>query len=118
VGTVGIGTGGCTIIFSIIDVLFIRPLPHPEADRVFLIQNSAWENRHPPSVVDHQAIADLQTTFEAMATFNFNTFTFQTPDEASQFPKSELRRSTANGSDAIPSKQAAVIESLWTSSPV
>jgi len=82
VGTVGIGIGGCTIIFSIIDVLFIRPLPYPDADRIVRIQNSAPGNEYPLSVVDFQAIAEQQTTFEAVAALTGNTFTLQTPEEA------------------------------------
>jgi predicted permease len=82
VGTVGVGIGGCTIIFSIIDVLFIRPLPYPEADRIVFIQNSSPGNQYPLSVVDFQAIAENQTTFEAVAAYDFNVFTLLTPESA------------------------------------
>jgi predicted permease len=52
IGTLGIGIGGATAIFSVIDPLLLRPLPYPEAGRLAEIYTihpggNAYEGVHP-----------------------------------------------------------------------
>jgi len=65
--TVGIGIGGCTTIFAMVDALYLRPLPYPDADRLEWIYTDAPPNRFPFSVVDFQALAAQQTAFTRVA---------------------------------------------------
>ncbi len=65
--TVGIGIGGCTTIFAMVDALYLRPLPYPDADRLAWIYTDAPPNRFPFSVVDFQALEEQQTTFARVA---------------------------------------------------
>jgi predicted permease len=65
--TVGIGIGGCATIFSLVDALYLRPLPYPDAERLARIYTDAPPNRFNFSVVDFQALEAQQTTFERVA---------------------------------------------------
>ncbi len=65
--TVGIGIGGCTTIFALVDALYLRPLPYPDADRLAWIYTDAPPNRFPLSVVDFQALEAQQTAFTRVA---------------------------------------------------
>jgi predicted permease len=80
--TIGVGIGGCTAIFAVVDALFLRPLPYPDADRLAWIYTDSPPNRWPFSVVDLQALQEQQTSFEAVAAYARNTRTFITPDGA------------------------------------
>jgi predicted permease len=80
--TVGVGIGGCTAIFAVVDALFLRPLPYPDADRLVWIYTDSPPNQWPFSVVDFQALQEQQTSFEAVGAYNRNTRTYVTPDGA------------------------------------
>ncbi|MEZ4423504.1 MAG: ADOP family duplicated permease [Gemmatimonadota bacterium] len=69
VATVGLGIAGCTAIFSLIDALYLRPLPYPDADRVMALFTDAPPNRFPFSVVDLQALEAGQTSFAAVGAY-------------------------------------------------
>jgi putative ABC transport system permease protein len=65
--TVGIGIGGCTTIFALVDALYLRPLPYPDAHRLAWIFTDAPPNRFPFSVVDFQALETQQAAFAHVA---------------------------------------------------
>jgi putative ABC transport system permease protein len=80
--TVGVGIGGCTAIFAVVDALFLRPLPYPDAERLVWIYTDSPPNQWPFSVVDFQALQEQQTSFEAVAAYDRNTRTFVTAEGA------------------------------------
>ncbi len=77
--TLGLGIGLVTTQFSLIDGLLLRPLPFPNADRLFHVARvrpdggaEAWQ---PISQAEFQALRAQQTTFSELAGFrdaNFN----------------------------------------------
>ena len=38
---IGLGVGSVTTIFTLVDHVLLRPLPYPEADRLFLVENGS-----------------------------------------------------------------------------
>jgi len=80
--TVGVGIGGCTAIFAVVDALFLQPLPYPDAERLTLIQTESMPHRWPFSVVDYQALSEQQTSFEAVAAYDRSTSTLTTAERA------------------------------------
>ena len=80
VGTVGIGIGGCTAIFAIADVLFIRALPYPDADRLSFVYTDSPPNMWPFSVADFLALDEQQTSFEHVAAYTVRTRTLTRDD--------------------------------------
>ena len=67
--TVGVGIGGCTAIFAVADILFLRPLPYSDSDRLVWIYTDNPPYRFNFSVVDFQALQQQQTTFDRVAAF-------------------------------------------------
>lgn len=86
VATVGIGIGGCTAIFAVIDVLFLRPLPYPDADRLQWVFNDAPQFEHPFSVADFNALQEGQTSFDGVAGYTYQELTFTSPERAVRIP--------------------------------
>jgi putative ABC transport system permease protein len=80
--TIGLGIGGCTAIFAVVDALLIRPLPYPDADRLVWIHTDAPPNQWPFSVADYQALVEQQTTFEKVAAYRRGVVTFTSADVA------------------------------------
>ena len=78
--TVGLGLGGCTAIFAVADVLFFRPLPYPDADRLVWIHTESPPNRFNFSVVDFQALEAQQTRFSRVAAVQALSGTFVDED--------------------------------------
>lgn len=65
--TVGLGIGGCATIFSMVDALYLQPVPYPDASRLAWIYTDAAPNRFPFSVVDFRALQEGQTSFGRVA---------------------------------------------------
>jgi putative ABC transport system permease protein len=62
----GLGLGASTAVFSVVDTVLLSELPYPAADRLVRIyQQNSPTNRWTLSVVDIQAIAEQQKSFEA-----------------------------------------------------
>lgn len=78
--TVGLGIGGCTVVFSLVDAYYLRPLPYPEAERLLWIHTDAPPNRFPFSVADFQALQEQQTSFTAVGAYGGNRRTLRTAD--------------------------------------
>lgn len=73
--TVGLGLGGCATMYAIVDVLYLRPLPYAEAERLAWIHTDHAGNHFPLSVADFQALAAQQTTFDDMAAYRISNGT-------------------------------------------
>ncbi len=67
IATVGVGLGATTAIFAVVHAVLIRPLPYPDANRLFEVHTSSPPYEWPLSVVDYQAIEEQQTRFAAVA---------------------------------------------------
>lgn len=87
--TVGLGIAGCTTIFSLVDALYLRPLPYPDVDRLVAIHTDAPPNRFPFSVADFQALEEQQTSFDAVAAYGRNRRTLLTEGTAELIPTLE-----------------------------
>ena len=80
--TVGVGIGGCTAIFAVVDALFVRPLPYPDADRLAWIYTDSPPNRWPFSVADYQTLVEGQTSFGQVAAYSRGVATVTSADMA------------------------------------
>ncbi len=80
--TVGIGIGGCATIFAVVDVLFLKGLPYPDADRLVWIHSASPTSQWALSAVDVQALDAQQTSFEALGTYTRSASTLVTDDGA------------------------------------
>jgi predicted permease len=74
--TVGLGIGATTVMFSAIDVAFLRPLPYADADRLVWIYTDAPPFQWRFSAADYLALQAQQTQFERVAGFTGRTMTF------------------------------------------
>ena len=84
--TVGLGIGGCTAVFAVVDALFLEPLPYPEPDRLVRLMTESTSNRYTLSDVDFLAIRDQQTVFESLGSYRRGTRTFTAPKIAERVP--------------------------------
>ena len=84
--TVGLGIGGCTAIFAVVDALLLRPLPYPNADRLEWVFTDSPPNEWPLSVVDFQALEAQQTSFEAVAAYAVGDQTFTDGEVVESIP--------------------------------
>jgi predicted permease len=78
--TVGVGIAGCTALFAVADVLFLRPLPYAGAERLTWIYTHSPPYRFNFSVADFQALEEQQTSFERVAAFQTLSRTFVAGD--------------------------------------
>ena len=84
--TVGLGIGGCTAIFAVVDALLLKPLPYPDSDRLARIFTESPPNWYTLSDVDFMAIRDQQTAFEGVGAYRRGTRTFTAPGIAERIP--------------------------------
>jgi putative ABC transport system permease protein len=79
IGTLAIGIGANTAIFSVASGVLLRPLPYPAADRLAMVwmDNTRLKLREDwhsfPDFLDYR---DRNTTFESLAIFNITSRTF------------------------------------------
>ena len=88
--TVGVGIGGCTAIFAVVDALFLKALPYEDPDRLVWVYTDAPPNWWPFSVVDFEALRDQQTRFDAVAAFRSTSFTFIGEQVAERIPAASV----------------------------
>jgi len=74
--TVGLGIAATTVMFSAIEVAFLRPLPYADPDRLVWIYTDAQPFEYRFSVADYLALEAQQTTFARVAAFTNRTMTF------------------------------------------
>jgi putative ABC transport system permease protein len=80
--TVALGLGGSIAMFAVADLLILRPLPYQQADRLVWIHTESGPYRFNFSVVDFQALAEEQTSFERVAALQSGAAAFVTADGA------------------------------------
>jgi putative ABC transport system permease protein len=80
--TVGIGIGGCTLVFAVVDALYLRALPYPDGDRIQLLFSEEGTSRWPLSVVDVEALRSQATDFAGVAAYGRATPSFENGDVA------------------------------------
>src|SRR5262249_23850376 len=76
VGTVGLGVGAATAIFSAVNAALLRPLPYANAERLLRIYTDSPPNRFRFSVADYLALTAQQTTFEQIAGYTGRAMAF------------------------------------------
>src|SRR2546430_2484417 len=66
----GLGIGANTALFSVVDAVLLRPLPHPNPDRVVTVMEASPAKNEPRSLIAPARLADwsrMNRTFEAIA---------------------------------------------------
>ena len=66
-----LGIGATTAIFSVVDVVLLRPLPYANAERIVAVSNY-WRRsgqRGQPSAPDYQDWRDQSQSFEGLAIY-------------------------------------------------
>jgi predicted permease len=83
-GTLALGVGANTAVFSVVDAVLLRPLPYPEPDR--LVTVARWDapaaSRRTLSYPDIADIIAEQSTFEALAPYSAFSATVQIGETA------------------------------------
>lgn len=129
VATVGLGLGATTAVFAVVHSVLIRPLPYPEATRLYGIRTSAPPYEWALSVADYQALEEQQTQFEQVAGHASVFRTFSRGDLAvrvvgktvtwTYFPLLGISTALGRGftrADSDPAAQPSVVVShrFWT----
>lgn len=76
VGTVGLGIGATTVIFSAVNAALLRPLPYADPDQLVRIYTDAPPNIFRFSVADYLALEEQQTHFEQIAAYTDRAMAF------------------------------------------
>ena len=83
----GLGIGANTAIFSLVNGVLLKPLPYPNADRLFHLyrtfKNSNTTNLDYPDFADYRA---SQHSFSALAAYDFDWFHLSNRGPAEQIP--------------------------------
>jgi predicted permease len=127
----GLGIGATTAVFAIVNGVLLRPLPFPQAERLFLI---SYMPEHGPFKFDAPVLLDRhyvvferqQQTFEGVATFGQNSVTLTGAGDAIRVPAAMvtssffpvLRVNPAIGRTFLPQDSdgvALLSDKLWRS---
>ncbi|MGO4880032.1 MAG: ABC transporter permease [Bryobacteraceae bacterium] len=71
VAALALGIGANTAIFSVINVVLLKPLPYPESDRIMQIERSFRNDTGSSASVPKFNVWKKNDVFEAMAAFDF-----------------------------------------------
>ena len=75
VGTLALGIGATTAIFSVVYSVLLKPLPYPESDRlVSLVERTQQMSAMPISYPNFLDWRDQQTVFDGMGVYNFGSY--------------------------------------------
>lgn len=76
IGTLALGIGGATAVFSLVHGVLLRSLPYPEASELVRISNHARGRDLWFSAADYLALEEQQTLFEGVAAMEWHRATF------------------------------------------
>lgn len=77
IGTLALGIGATTAIFSVVNGVLLEPLPYPDPDRlVRLVEQNSPTNRWNISMADFLGVEEQQKVFESVAAFSTGTAAF------------------------------------------
>lgn len=85
----GLGIGGNTALFSVINAVLLRPLPFPDAGRLVLIWATSSKTQDTQDVATHPDFEDWKAqshSFESMAAFTTRAVTLSGGDQAELAP--------------------------------
>lgn len=69
---VGLGIGGTTLVFGVVDSVLVAPLPYPDSDRMVLLRTVRGEDMWSTSMADLEALRDTPPpAFEAIAGYSY-----------------------------------------------
>ena len=67
--TLGLGIGGATALFSVVEAVLLRPLPYDEPDRLVQLWQANGESRAAFSTLNFWDVRDQSRSFEALASY-------------------------------------------------
>ena len=82
VATVGLGIGGTTAIFAVMDAALLRPLPYPHPEQLVRIYTDTPPYKFRFSVADYQALDAQQTTFTKVAAYTDRSMAYSDGNNA------------------------------------
>ncbi|MCG8650717.1 MAG: ABC transporter permease, partial [Pirellulales bacterium] len=95
IGTIGLGIGANTAIFSVVEGVLLRPLPFPEADRILTVggvEDRAYELLGTMSTPEIEALEGLDDVFAAVAAFRNENMTLTEMGPAEMVPAASVLR--------------------------
>ncbi len=85
--TLGLGIGGTTAVFSIVNAVLVQPLPYPGSERMVRIYTDMGRSEQwGLSLADYLALADQQTSFDDVAMFRSGTVTLNSDELSERIP--------------------------------
>jgi predicted permease len=81
IGTLALGIGGTTAVFSLVHGVMIRPLPYPEASELVRIASHVQGRDLWFSAADYLALEEQQTLFEGVAAVEWHSATFASDEK-------------------------------------
>lgn len=74
VATVGLGIGGTTLVFAVVDSVLIAPLPYPGSERMVLLRTVDGDQMWSTSMADIHALGETPPpAFDAIAAYTYRT---------------------------------------------
>ena len=86
--TLGLGIGGNTAIFSVVNAVLLRPLPYKDSARLVMVWNNGAEaaggDRTPLAIADLQDWRAQSRSFESIGAFQNGTFNYTSGEAPEQ----------------------------------
>jgi hypothetical protein len=76
VGTLALGIGGITTVFSVVHAVLLNPLPYPDSQDLVQISTSSQGREWPLSAADYLAIEEQQTRFDGVGAMSWARATY------------------------------------------
>jgi predicted permease len=76
VGSLALGIGGVTTVFSVVHAVLLNPLPYPDSQELVQISNFSKGHTWPLSAADYLAIEEQQTRFDGVGAMAWTRATY------------------------------------------